>query len=627
MDSETGIEKLNNNFDVEDNNNNQPYLQLTIEIGNGKIENFKLYNLDNPKKDIYEFCMKNNIDYNTMEEITKHINEEIDKKKDEEENLENNNTNKKQLKKLIDEEENLENNNINNKQLKKLKDNKQNLNENQAKNRNRNFFKPKHSIDDLNSNKKEKNNLFPYQISDYDSNSNQNIMHNSFQKNKNVTKNQKINPNLENNIFKNNNLTINNSNTNLTEAENLLNGEIIKIDDYQFGLLSLNNSQGHVSNNSIRKKKTLEDSIEAGKNLYNRGIEYQEKGKDKLEKLKTKLKKEEKKVSTFHPKINPNKIDNKNRIPCTDSTRIINYKQYNQDKINKLKEKKVEDNTNYTFQPKINKENKKEANNIINENNKSNSIFLKLYDDRKIQKENLNNCKNKIENMYSYRPTLNNNNKIKEPFDERLKKYQTKSNEKMKKIKDEIEKKKYIKPKSNLKHSKNDDNNNPYTLMYLYHNIYQQNRKELERKTYSNYFSNPIINKSTDKLLDNKKERSFKKIFKLLDGDEDNLIKNSAVNTNKIPKNIKEILEPIFRELREENETLNEDEFITVCEQIYKSLPYDKKNILLNFAYDKKENKTINYTQKKKMNKSRGLTLFELSNLPKNNNLFNQNYN
>ena len=193
--------------------------------------------------------------------------------------------------------------------------------------------------------------------------------------------------------------------------------------------------------------------------------------------------------------------------------------------------------------------------------------------------------------------------------------------------------------------------------MYLYTNIYNQNRKELERKTYSNYFSNPIINKSTDKLLenkkekelerktysnyfsnpiinkstdkllDNKKERSFKKIFKLLDGDEDNLIKNSAVNTNKIPKNIKEILEPIFKELREENETLNEDEFITVCEQIYKSLPYDKKNILLNFAYDKKENKTINYTQKKKMNKSRGLTLFELSNLPKNNNLFNQNYN
>ena len=37
-----------------------------------------------------------------------------------------------------------------------------------------------------------------------------------------------------------------------------------------------------------------------------------------------------------------NKIDNNKRIPCTDSTRIINYKQYNQNKINKLKEKKGE---------------------------------------------------------------------------------------------------------------------------------------------------------------------------------------------------------------------------------------------------------------------------------------------
>ena len=279
MGDEIDNEKISNDFDVDDNNDNKPFLQLTIDIGNGIIENFKLYNLDNPKKDIYEFCMKNNIDYNTMEEITKYINEEIDKKKDEEENLENNNINKKDRKKMIDD--------------------KKNLNINQAKIRNRNISKQKskYSIDELISNKKEKTNLFPYQISDYDSNSNQNLLHKSFQKKKNTTKNQKINPILENNIFNNNNqLTNNNSNLNLTEAENLLNAEIIKIDDYQYGLLSLNNSQGHVSNNSMTKKKTLEESIEAGKNLYNRGIEYQEKGKDKLEKLKTKLKKEEKKV-------------------------------------------------------------------------------------------------------------------------------------------------------------------------------------------------------------------------------------------------------------------------------------------------------------------------------------------
>jgi len=44
------------------------------------------------------------------------------------------------------------------------------------------------------------------------------------------------------------------------------------------------------------------------------------------------------------------------------------------------------------------------------------------------------------------------------------------------------------------------------------------------------------------------------------------------MNVNKLPKNIYKILEPIFNELKEENETLNEVEFIFVCEQLYLSL-------------------------------------------------------
>ncbi len=55
MDVETRIDKVSNDFDDEDNNDNKPFLQLTIVIGNGKIENFKLYNLDNPKKIFMNF--------------------------------------------------------------------------------------------------------------------------------------------------------------------------------------------------------------------------------------------------------------------------------------------------------------------------------------------------------------------------------------------------------------------------------------------------------------------------------------------------------------------------------------------------------------------------------------------
>ena len=55
MGDEIDNEKISNDFDVDDNNDNKPFLQLTIDIGNGIIENFKLYNLDNPKKIFMNF--------------------------------------------------------------------------------------------------------------------------------------------------------------------------------------------------------------------------------------------------------------------------------------------------------------------------------------------------------------------------------------------------------------------------------------------------------------------------------------------------------------------------------------------------------------------------------------------
>ena len=416
--------------------------------------------------------------------------------------------------------------------------------------------------------------------------------------------------------------------------------------NHQFGLSNLNNSENQISlslNNNIKKPNhnSIEESIKAGNNLYNRGLKYQEEGQKKIDKIKSSLKKEEGKKSTFLPKLNKNKFEEKNRIPCTNSERIINYKKYYENKIIKLKEKQNEEEKNNTFKPKINKN--KKGNNYENEK-PNNKIFLKLYEDKKVYNENLNELKTKFDKMYSYRPILNDNSKIKDPFNKRLLTYQVHSKEKLQKIKDEINKENLVKPKyvnktiskdkNTIQNSKNENNeNNPYTLMYLVNDKYKQNKKQLEIQTYSNYFSDPVINKSTDKLLENKKERAFKKIFSLLDGDEDNIIKNSAVNVNRIPKNIREILEPIFRELREENETLNENEFITVCEQIYKQLPYDKKSIMMNFAYDKKVNKKpqTNHSPKPKINsikdgiKSKGLTLIDLNNVSRTSNFYNKN--
>lgn len=92
------------------------------------------------------------------------------------------------------------------------------------------------------------------------------------------------------------------------------------------------------------------------------------------------------------------------------------------------------------------------------------------------------------------------------------------------------------------------------------------------------------------KLLIEKKEKSFRQIFKLLDGDEDSKISSTHMNISKLPKNISKILEPIFNELKEENETLNELEFIFVCEQLYLSLPWNDKRELTTFEDIAKKN-------------------------------------
>ena len=50
-----------NNIDFYHNQNqdesDQHQMILTIDVGNNKIEQMKLYDLLNPHKDIYEFCM------------------------------------------------------------------------------------------------------------------------------------------------------------------------------------------------------------------------------------------------------------------------------------------------------------------------------------------------------------------------------------------------------------------------------------------------------------------------------------------------------------------------------------------------------------------------------------------
>ena len=123
----------------------------------------------------------------------------------------------------------------------------------------------------------------------------------------------------------------------------------------------------------------------------------------------------------------------------------------------------------------------------------------------------------------------------------------------------------------------------------------------MAEKYYQSQNTNPKFCDVTQEIINNKKEKSFKKIFKLLDGDDDNKISANNICTSNLPKNILKILEPFFEELREENETLNELEFIFVCEQLFLSLPWNEQRELASFEdYEKKNyKKRKNFKRKK----------------------------
>ena len=54
-------------------NLNNSIMVLTIDIGNGTCDKLRIYNINNYQEEAYDFCAKNNLDFNTMKEINHQI--------------------------------------------------------------------------------------------------------------------------------------------------------------------------------------------------------------------------------------------------------------------------------------------------------------------------------------------------------------------------------------------------------------------------------------------------------------------------------------------------------------------------------------------------------------------------
>ncbi len=76
-------------------------------------------------------------------------------------------------------------------------------------------------------------------------------------------------------------------------------------------------------------------------------------------------------------------------------------------------------------------------------------------------------------------------------------------------------------------------------------------------------------NNITDNIFLRLKEQSFKKIFNILDSDEDGVISSFNLDTKSLQPQIFQIVKPIIEELKSEEESLNYNEFSCAMEKLF----------------------------------------------------------
>ena len=117
-----------------------------------------------------------------------------------------------------------------------------------------------------------------------------------------------------------------------------------------------------------------------------------------------------------------------------------------------------------------------------------------------------------------------------------------------------------------------------------------------------------------------------------MDSDQDGIISGINISINKIPKKIINIIEPLLFELKEENQTLNQDEFILAMGKLFEDISLIEKNEIINrYKNISKRNKSLdlktNNTGRNHIDKNRTQNYFYINYNTNTNKLSNKYYN
>ena len=246
---------------------------------------------------------------------------------------------------------------------------------------------------------------------------------------------------------------------------------------------------------------------------------------------------------------------------------------------------------------------------------------------------------------YSFHPIINDNYKTDLTFDERLNIFNNISKQKKEELKNNLlnikvdeNGQEYFKPKlisrqyytNNSKRNNNsikyeDENEKKMDIFnknYLYWKKYNSNKEKLYNKFYNNINEPHFFSKvQSKKYLNEANYKAFSNLFNELDSDQDNLITSLSMNLSNIPNNILKIIEPLLVELKEDQQTLNQEEFIKAMSKLFENISSTERRQLISEYTNTKQRNTNKINLMKNSNKIKSKKNYSLIKRDTDNNL------
>ena len=638
--------KNDNNEEINEINEH-PIFTLTIELEIGKTEKIDIYQNSDPYNIANNFCIEHNLGISTFQYLKEKIEYLLDEFKS------NNNLDVKKCMNDINKDfNNMNNNNY------IIEENNENINQNNQSNKYSNNI----NNNDDNINKANKLDYFSYFLNKHKNHlshyrnlvsSKTNDENNSTITKNKINKNKKRNKSFETNIVKKNKkeIQIRNDVNKYLDSKEKNNYNIDKkianyYDHYKSSILheeekvdikKINNNENNLSSarNKIKSRTNIDQSNIQEESYFNNILTKNEIRRKKSAYFRSYISSKNESIGRNKTSDNTNTCStSKINIDSIITNRTQNRKlnnlsgmKFNNDNPIMLNNKTINNYGQYLFEKsQIEKKRKQnelnEIQRIDNINKYKSYSFIpqtNIKKNRNIHSKYLDNDKlilNNEEEKYDFKPKINNNYKTDLNFEQRQKIFNNlykRKNEEMKKyyINNKYDEKGHelFKPKLISKQIKLEKNTDIFNKNYSYYIKYNNNKEQLMKKIYKSEIeqnNKNFCNKNnTNKIMDELYNKIFKKLFNELDSDHDDLITSLTINLNGISKSIIKILEPILKELKEDEQTLNCEEFILVMKRLFEDTPMLEKKKLINYYQTKlKFENNFNNNKQLKINKT-----------------------